>query len=218
MIKWAIFDVDGTLLDSMEIWETAASLYLKKLGICPQAELGRILYAMSMEESAKYLIQTYHLPYDETTIIDGIYQVISDFYRYEVREKKGVKDFLLSLSSKQISMVIATSGNRELVEVALKRLGIRSYFQEIFTCSDLQTTKAEPTIYKKAAALLSFKKEETMVFEDALFALETAYLAGFPTTRVYDRFSIGTAHAHMEIEDFTDFFTYWKKVEILFPE
>lgn len=88
MIKGAIFDVDGTLLDSMEIWETAASLYLKKLGICPQAELGRILYAMSMEESAKYLIQTYHLPYDETTIIDGIYQVISDFYRYEVREKK----------------------------------------------------------------------------------------------------------------------------------
>ena len=133
MIKGAIFDVDGTLLDSMEIWESAASLYLRKLGICPEAELGRILYTMSMEEGAKYLLQTYHLPYDETTIIDGIYQIIDDFYRYEVRTKKGVKEFLFSLSSKQIPMVIATSGSRELVEVALKRLEIRSYFQEIFT-------------------------------------------------------------------------------------
>ena len=217
MIKGAIFDVDGTLLESMEIWETAASLYLRKLGICPQAELSRILYAMSMEEGAKYLIQTYHLLYDEATIIDGIYQVIADFYQYEVRTKKGVKEFLLSLSSKQIPMVIATSGNRELVEVALKRLGIRSYFQEIFTCSDLQTTKAEPTIYTEAAAFLSLNPKETMVFEDALFALETAYLAGFPTTRVYDKFSIGKTYAPIEIEDFTDFFTYWKKVQILFP-
>lgn len=217
MIKGAIFDVDGTLLDSMEIWESTASLYLRKLGICPEAELGRILYAMSMEEGAKYLLQTYHLPYDEATIIDGIYQIIDDFYRYEVRTKKGVKEFLFSLSSKQIPMVIATSGSRELVEVALKRLEIRSYFQEIFTCSDLQTTKAEPTIYTKAAAFLSLNPKETMVFEDALFALETAYLSGFPTTRVYDKFSIGKTYAPIEIEDFTDFFTYWKKVQILFP-
>lgn len=83
-------------------------------------------------------------------------------------------------------MCIATASERELVEAALKRLGMESYFEGILTCSELHTGKDTPEIYYKGMALLGTNQEDTLIYEDALHAIETAVQAGFTVIGVYD--------------------------------
>lgn len=189
MIKGAIFDVDGTLLDSMGIWEDVGVRYLKSIGKEPEANLSQILFPMSIEEGAKYVKEHYELPYAIDEIIEGVLSIVRDFYYYEAPLKEGAKELLAALKEKEISMVIATSSERVHIEKAFKRLGIDGYFEKIFTCSEVGESKSSPLIYKKAAEYLCTKPEETLVFEDALHALLTAKSAGFHTLAVYDEAS-----------------------------
>lgn len=189
MIKGAIFDVDGTLLDSMGIWEDVGVRYLKSIGKEPEANLSQILFPMSIEEGAAYVKEHYELPYAMDEIMEGVLSIVSDFYFYEVPLKKGVKELLEALEKKGILMVIATSSERLHIEKAFKRLEIDGYFQKIFTCTEVGESKSSPLIYRKAAEYLHTKPEETWVFEDALHALLTAKNAGFHTVAVYDEAS-----------------------------
>ena len=178
MIKGAIFDVDGTLLDSMGIWEDVGVRYLKSIGKEPEANLSQILFPMSIEEGAKYVKEHYELPYAIDEIIEGVLSIVRDFYYYEAPLKEGVKEILAALKEKEISMVIATSSEKDHIEKAFKRLGIDGYFEKIFTCSEVGESKSSPLIYWKAAEYLRTKPEETLVFEDAFHALLTAKSAG----------------------------------------
>ena len=110
----------------------------------------------------------------------------SSFYRDEVKLKPGISELLEALREKGVPMVIATSGSRELLSSALERNGIAEYFDEIFTCSELDTTKHEPEIFLACAEFLRLEPENIGVFEDALFAIETAKRAGFITFGVED--------------------------------
>lgn len=188
-IKAAIFDVDGTLLDSMPIWEDAGERYLKSVGIAAGPELGKILFPMSLEEAAVYMKEEYKLPYSAEEIVDGTLQVIEQFYREEVLLKEGAASVLAKMKAQKIRIAAATSGNRELVEAAFTRLGIRNYFEKIFTCTEVGAGKSQPDIYLRAAKSLGAVPEETLVFEDALHAMETAKNAGFPVVGVYDKSS-----------------------------
>lgn len=189
MIKGAIFDVDGTLLDSMGIWEDVGVRYLKSIGKEPEANLSQILFPMSIEEGAAYVKEHYELPYAMDEIMEGVLSIVSDFYFYEVPLKKGVKELLEALEKKGIPMVIATSSERVHIEKAFIRLEIDRYFEKIFTCSEVGESKSSPLIYRKAVEYLRTKPEETLVFEDALHALLTAKSAGFHTVAVYDEAS-----------------------------
>ena len=93
-IKGIIWDADGTLLDSMEIWEHAPDHYLETLGIEPEPNLGEILFEMSLEQGAKYLIDRYHLPVGVADVLEGIHCQIETFYRREVTLKPGAKELL----------------------------------------------------------------------------------------------------------------------------
>ena len=91
MIRGAIFDLDGVLLDSMAVWNDLGVRYLRKRGIEPEDGLGQILFSMSMEQGADYLKEQYHLPDTPQKILNGIEQMIQDFYFYEVQPKEGAK-------------------------------------------------------------------------------------------------------------------------------
>ena len=186
MLKGAIFDADGTLIDSMHIWRELGARYLESLNITPEENLSAKLYPMSLEQSCKYLKTHYNLRESESDILSGILGIIEGFYRDEVTLKDGVREFLSAMSDKNIRMVIATSGNRELLASALTRNGISEYFEEIFTCSELSTTKHEPDIFMACAEFLGLNPESVGVFEDSLFAIETAKRAGFMTFGVAD--------------------------------
>lgn len=189
MMKGAIFDVDGTLLDSMGIWEDAGARYLKGLRIEPKTGLSEILFPMTIEEGAAYIKKQYGLNESIPEIVQGVLETVKHFYYYEVKLKEGVQEFLEKMKQKEIPMVIATSSTRDHVEAAFRRLGVDSYFEAIFTCSEVGEGKKNPLIYQRAAQYLQTKPGETYVFEDALYAIETAKNAGFCTVGVYDRFS-----------------------------
>ena len=202
-LKGAIFDADGTLLDSMHIWHELGARYLESLNITPEEGLSRKLYPMSLEQACKYLKTRYNLRDSEGDIQSGILGIIEGFYRDEVTLKDGVREFLSAMNDKGIQMVIATSGSRELLSYALERNGIAEYFEEIFTCSELNTTKHEPDIFMACAEFMSLSPENVGVFEDALFAVETAKRAGFITFGVKDESNIHQWEMIQSTADYT---------------
>lgn len=185
-IRGAIFDLDGVLLDSMAVWNDLGVRYLKKRDIQPEDGLSQILFSMSMEQGADYLKAQYHLPDTPQEILAGIEQMIRDFYFYEVQPKEGAEELLEFLQEQNVKMIAATSSPREHVTKALQRTGLYDYLQQIYTTGEVGVSKHESRIYQLAAESLGTKPEETLVFEDSLYALKTAKKAGFRAIGVYD--------------------------------
>ncbi len=187
MIKGAIFDLDGTLLDSLDIWETVAQDYLRELGFEPREDINEMFKAFSLYQAACYYRETYGIQLSTEELMAGINRRVEEFYFHTVPAKEGIKEFLEELSGKGVRMCVATATDRYQAEAALERCGIAGYFSEIFTCTEVGSGKDEPLIYRAALAHLGTAKEETAVFEDALHAIKTAKQDGFPTVGIYDR-------------------------------
>ncbi|MEA4921552.1 MAG: HAD family phosphatase [Clostridiaceae bacterium] len=188
-IEGAIFDLDGTLLDSMFIWDTIGEDYLRTRGIEPRENLNERFKNMSLYQAACYYQTEYGLTESTDTIMADINDMIHDFYIGEVRPKMGVPQVLEELGRRKVKMCIATATDRHLVEAALGRLGLLSYFGDIFTCSSVGYGKDEPYIYNTAHSFLQTPKDVTWVFEDALYAVKTAKKAGYHVVGVFDRSS-----------------------------
>ncbi len=186
MIKGVIFDIDGVLLDSMGIWDDLGARYLRSLGKIPEEGLNKILFSMSMEQGAEYLNEHYGLNKSVKETVDGIGRMLEDYYFYEVLLKPGAKEILEFLKSKSIKTAAATSSPRTHIEKALSRNGLLGYIDKIYTTGEVGVSKHSPDIYNLAANFLKTKSEETLVFEDSLYALKTAKEAGFVTVGVYD--------------------------------
>ena len=186
MIKGAIFDVDGVLLDSMGIWDDLGARYLRSLDKIPEEGLNKILFSMSMEQGAEYLNEHYGLNKSVKETVEGIGRMLEDYYFYEVLLKPGAKEVLEFLKSKNIKMAAATSSPRTHIEKALSRNGLLGYIDKIYTTGEVGVSKHSPDIYNLAADFLKTESEETLVFEDSLYALKTAKEAGFVTVGVFD--------------------------------
>ncbi len=215
MIRGAVFDVDGVLLDSMQIWNDLGARYLRKQGLVPEAGLNEILFSMSMEQGAAYLKKAYSLPDTQEEIVQGIGGMLRDFYYHEVLTKPGVMEVLNFLKENQVAMALATSSPGEHVESALKRNGVWDFFApNLFTTGELGVSKHQPDIYYKAAAALGTTPQETLVFEDSLYALVTAQRAGFLPVGVYDADGERNQEemkkaARLYIKDFYEFKAHW---------
>lgn len=209
MLKGAIFDADGTLLDSMSIWEQLGERYLATSGIAAKPELSAILAPLTLEESSRYLKAAYSLPDSVEQITAALTGLLRSFYRDEVALKPGVAEYLHRLREQQIPMIVASSGDKALLRAAFVRLQIDGYFPDILTCSELQTNKREPTIYRRAVQALGTAPQETAVFEDALYAIQSAQRVGLLTVAVADASNRAEAvrlrqTADYFIQDFTD--------------
>lgn len=188
-IKGAVFDADGTLFDSMGLWDQAGEIYLRRKGITPGEDIKEQLETMSMEESAEYFRSSYGIKLERDEIIDEFNTMIYECYKNEIRIKPGVLQVLEDLKSRNVRMCIATSTDRSLIEAALKNNKIGEYFTSLLTCTEAGAGKRNPRIYELAMGILGTKKEETLVLEDAYFAAETAKNAGFLLAVIRDFYS-----------------------------
>lgn len=186
MIKGIIFDADGTLLDSMHIWNELGARYLRKKEIEPEPHLDKILFSMSLEEGCVYLKKHYHLLDSTEEIAEDIIKIMENFYLYEAKAKNGAKDFLLQMKERNIPMIIATSSDKKMIGLAFQNLGIAEYFADIITCTELKTSKRKPDIYLHCAKIIGTKPCNTAVFEDVLHGIKAAKNAGFITYAVED--------------------------------
>ena len=182
-MNYSIFDVDGTILDSMEVWNTLASQYVQSLGMAPEKNLDEIVSDMSLEQSAIYLKNHYKINKQEERIISEILNFISDFYEYEVKLMPGFKEFISHYDSMN---VIGTSCDEELVKIALNRLGVLNYFEDIITCSKVNKSKDDPDFYLACAGVLKQKPKDIVVFEDADYCIDVARKARFKVVKIKD--------------------------------
>ncbi len=187
-MQGAIFDMDGTLLESMEGWATAGKHYLLRRGIVSRCGEADSLLYQGMIGAAKHFQEEYGLTDSVQTIIDGINEEVAIFYATRASVKEEVVPFLQKLKDSGVKMCVATATDRCLVEPTLERLGLLPYFERLFTCGELQTDKTEPLIYDTATSFMGTSKEQTWIFEDASYAVRTAKAAGYPVCAVYDRY------------------------------
>ena len=182
----AIFDLDGTLLDSMPVWENIAVDYLSSVDIQPKENVQEAVRSMSIQQACEHFCAEYGLKLTPEEINAGINRLIEDFYLNRVSLKPGVKEALESLRRRGVRMCVATATDRYLVEGALTHTGILPYFDFIITCTEAGAGKDRPDIFLKALDRLGASLDDTVIFEDARYAVRTAKAAGFTVVALYD--------------------------------
>jgi len=187
--KSVIFDLDGTLLDSMWMWGDVAERYLKSHGATPQPGIRRILRTFNAIDEAQYYIDAYGVNLSTEEIIADRKNMMLEFFTNDVKLKTGTIPVLEALRERGVKMCVTTATERELIEPALKLNGITGSFERLFTCDEEDTSKKSPDIFIRAAEFLGTDITETLVVEDAFYAMQTAKKAGFIVAGVYDEAS-----------------------------
>ena len=186
MIKAVLFDADGTLMDSIASWRKALKTVLERRGFSYSEEDFQVLIPLTTKEGGTYLKGKYGFTETGDEIAAEYLGLVESFYATEVELKKGAREVLEYYDSKGIPMAIVTSSERILIEAACKRHGISQYFQGLYICSELGTSKRQPDIFVNTAKALGAEPAETLVYEDSDYAIETAVNAGFKVIKVIE--------------------------------
>lgn len=186
MNQHAIFDLDGTLLDSMELWSSIGTLFLTARGITPPDDLWEHLRANSIPQSAAYFIEAFGVPGTVEEVSAEICDIVRSYYETSIPAKPGVPEYLRRLKEAGVNCCVLTATDKEQVTAALSRLGLLQYFDFILTCTDFGSDKNHPDIFLAAAERLGGTVSDTTVFEDALHAATTAKKAGFRVVGLYE--------------------------------
>ena len=182
--QFAIFDMDGTLIDSMVFWKNLATEYLSSKGVkqIPEDILERIK-PMTMSESAALFQQEFGLSGDPEAEMNAM---MDAHYRNDIPLKPGVREYLQTLRSRGVRMCVASATAEPLMEACLNRLGVRGCFAFLLSCETVGAGKSSPLVYQESAKRLNAAPSEIAVYEDALYAVETAKSAGYHVVGVYD--------------------------------
>lgn len=190
MIKAVLFDADGTLMDSIASWRKALKTVLGRRGFPYSEEDFQVLIPLTTKEGGAYLKEKYGFAETGDEIAAEYLGLVEGFYATEVELKKGVREALEYYAGRDIPMAIVTSSERILIEAACKRHGISQYFQGLYICSELGTSKRNSDIFVNTAKILGAQPAETLVYEDSDYAIETAVKAGFKVIKVIDELNI----------------------------
>ena len=199
--KAMLFDLDGTLVDSMWMWKKIDIEFLGRYGYdCPE-DLQKSIEGMSFSETAVYFKERFEIPLSLEEIKACWTQMSIDKYRFEVPLKKGVQEFLQYCKDNGLRTGIATSNGREMVDAVIDSLGIAPYLQVITTACEVNAGKPEPDIYLEVAKRLGVDPEDCVVFEDVPAGILAGKRAGMTVIAVEDDFSKGMREEKCSLAD-----------------
>ncbi len=185
--KFAIFDMDGTLINSMDYWCNLGREYLYKYGITENIEdILEEVGTKTMSQGSKLFADNFDGLPGVPEIISELRTMIADHYKKDVVTKPGVIEYLEALHNQGVRMCLASATDVNLVVLVMKRLGIDKYFEFMLSCEEIGKGKDEPDIYLEAVRRLGCKPEEAAVYEDVFYSANTAKKAGFYTIAVAD--------------------------------
>lgn len=182
--KGFIFDLDGTLMDTMGFYESFSNNVLLSFGKTPENDVREKVRSFTVQDACKYFKDEYSIEESVDFIYKRAGEMVQRLYESDAPLKEGVMEFLKASKSLGIKLSIATASPKEGIVLALKRLGIYDMFDCILTCPELGTTKREPLIYRECANRMGLSEKDVTVFEDAHHAIETAKKGGFRVVAV----------------------------------
>ncbi len=182
----AIFDMDGTLVDSMPYWQSCPSDYLILKGIQPKEGLWEAVALMSTQEAAQFMIREYGLTDPADVIVADYNKIMFENYRLRIPAKPGAAEYLQKLKEAGVTISICSATAVPLVEMTLNRLGLREYFSCLTSCDEVGVGKREPDVFQLAVSRLGVKPEDCVMYEDSDFGIRTAQSIGMHVAGVYD--------------------------------
>lgn len=202
-LKGVVFDFDGTLVDSMPVWEELPERFLTKNNIKVPAHVFDVVRNLTISQSAAYFKKEFNLNGSAAQIAAELEDTLRDTYVECVALKPGAEELIKKLSARGVRMSIATAAEEELVAAVLERRSIKQYFEGIMTATKAGRPKTDPLIFFKAIEMLGAPPQDAVIVEDALYAIETAKKAGLTVVGVYDRIS---AAQQPEIKKLADYY------------
>ena len=190
--KAAIFDLDGTLFDSMSVWKKIDTEFLAARGHVATQDYTDAIKCMGWDEGARYTIDRYGLTETPEEVIAAWFEMSEDYYRTKIPMKPFSKEYLFFLHEHGVPMAVATSMEpKHNIDVVIDANGLRPLFQNITLNSEVSRGKGFPDIYLLAASRLGVDPSECAVFEDILAAVRGAKKGGFQTVAIFDELSSG---------------------------
>ncbi|WP_139651850.1 HAD family hydrolase [Raoultibacter phocaeensis] len=203
MATGAVFDCDGTLLDSMEAWHIVQSDLAKRAGIVSTDELTVELGPMTIPEAGAYLHAKYGVGIDADDVVGMIDEGMLAYYRTSAQPRPGALEFVRALVDLGVSCSVASSSPQSYLQAGLEHAGFAPYLDAIVSVDDVGASKREPAVFNQACKLMGTSIAETWGFEDSLYALRTLKRAGYRTVGVYDTDLAGTFEELSEVADVT---------------
>lgn len=203
----AIFDLDGTLIDSMGVWSEIDARFLGSRGFALTPDYTAAVGVMSFREGAEYTIRRYGLSETPEELVAEWTAMVEDEYAHRIGLKPFVRDYLASLAGRGVALAVATASPPELYEPVLKRNGVYGLFRAFATVGEVKHGKGSPDVYLLAAERLGARPGDCVVFEDILRGVRSAKAAGMTAVGVYDSCDDAEreqirAEADLYIEDF----------------
>ena len=184
----AIFDLDGTLLDTMYIWSHLCPEFLRRHDIEFDGDINELVAVMSVRHAVKFMISKFALPVSPEEAQAELFAILDDYYRQQAFPKPGAVKFLKALQERKVKTVILSATPARQLETALRACGLEQLFTHApISCHSTGVSKQHPEAFLNAAAILQLPPDEVMVFEDAWYAGSTAKAAGFPLCAIYDQ-------------------------------
>lgn len=184
-MKNYLFDFDGTLVDSMPTYVSMMLRILDENGIKYSDDIVKIITPLGYAGTAKYFVEMgLDKPVDELIATMNSYALVA--YRDKIGAKKNVIEALKSLKADGCGLHVLTASPHTMLDPCLKRLGIFDLFDNVWSCDDFSTTKADPEIYRMAAKRIGAPVNEIIFLDDNFNADKTAKEAGMIVYGVYD--------------------------------
>lgn len=186
MKKGYLFDFDGTLVDSMPTFCSAMLRILDENGISYNSNIIKIITPLGLAGTAEYYINQMGVKMSRDQLMGVMKDYMKEAYFHTIPAKAHVPEVLQELKNRGASLNVLTASPHITLDACLKRLGLWELFDNIWSCDDFNTTKADPQIYVRAAEKMHTTVENVLFLDDNLSADMTAKAAGMQVCGVYD--------------------------------